>query len=58
MVAGWNSGHSKDSEDTLNFSALVGVRPMVETYPLEQVEKAYQQMLSNKARFRVVLKIA
>jgi alcohol dehydrogenase, propanol-preferring len=56
-VMGWYSGHSKDSEDTLNFSALVGIRPMIETYPLEQVDKAYQQMLSNKARFRVVLKI-
>jgi len=56
-VAGWNSGHSKDSEDTLNFSALSGIAPMVESYPLDQVEKAYQQMMSNKARFRVVLKI-
>ena len=44
-----------DSEDTLNFSALTGVKPMVETYPLEEAEEAFNRMMSGKARFRVVL---
>ena len=44
-----------DSEDTLNFSALTGVKPMIETYPLEKAEEAYDRMMSGKARFRVVL---
>jgi len=57
MITGWPSGHAKDSEDTLNFSALANIRPMVETYPLDQVSDAYEQMISNKARFRVVLQI-
>jgi D-arabinose 1-dehydrogenase-like Zn-dependent alcohol dehydrogenase len=56
-VAGHYSGYSKDSEDTLAFSALTGVRPKVEVYPLAQVNEAYARMLSNKARFRVVLKM-
>jgi len=54
-VAGWPSGTGMDSEDTLNFSALTGVRPMIETYPLEKAEEAYQRMMSGKARFRVVI---
>jgi D-arabinose 1-dehydrogenase-like Zn-dependent alcohol dehydrogenase len=54
-VAGWPSGTGMDSEDTLNFSALTGVRPMVESYPLEKAEDAYDRMMSGKARFRVVL---
>jgi propanol-preferring alcohol dehydrogenase len=57
-VAGWYSGYAKDSEDTLAFSALTGVRPRIEVFPLEKVNEAYERMLSNKARFRVVLKIA
>ena len=56
-VAGWYSGYSKDSEDTLNFSVLTGVRPKVEVFPLAQISQAYARMLSNKARFRVVLKM-
>ena len=55
-VAGWPSGTAKDSEDTLQFSALTGTAPMIEEYPLEEVEKAYDRMINNKARFRVVLK--
>jgi D-arabinose 1-dehydrogenase-like Zn-dependent alcohol dehydrogenase len=55
-VMGWPSGTGMDSEDTLKFSALTGVKPMVETYPLEQAEQAYERMMSGKARFRVVLK--
>lgn len=54
-VAGWPSGTGMDSEDTLNFSALTGIKPMIETYPLEQAEEAYTRMMSGKARFRVVL---
>jgi D-arabinose 1-dehydrogenase-like Zn-dependent alcohol dehydrogenase len=54
-IQGWPSGTSKDSEDTLNFCALTGIRPMVETFPLEQATAAYDRMMSGKARFRVVL---
>ncbi|MFZ3211625.1 MAG: alcohol dehydrogenase [Terriglobales bacterium] len=54
-IAGWPSGSSIDSEDTLAFSALNGVRPMTEVYPLERAAEAYERMMSNKARFRVVL---
>jgi len=54
-IEGWASGTARDSEDTLNFSSLSGVRPMIERYPLEKVADAYQQMISGKARFRVVL---
>jgi D-arabinose 1-dehydrogenase-like Zn-dependent alcohol dehydrogenase len=54
-VRGWPSGTAKDSEDTLRFSSLTGVRPMIERYPLEKAAEAYQQMISGKARFRVVL---
>src|SRR5438046_6238949 len=56
-VKGWYSGTSIDSQDTLAFSARTGVRSMNETYPLEQVAKAYDRMMSGKARFRVVLTI-
>ena len=54
-VAGWPSGSSIDSEDTLAFSAVSGVRPMTEVYPLERAPEAYERMMSNQARFRVVL---
>jgi alcohol dehydrogenase len=54
-VAGWPSGTGMDSEDTLNFSALTGVKPMTEVYPLEKAAEAYARMLSGKSRFRVVL---
>jgi len=49
---------SIDSEDTLNFSVLSGVRSMNEPYPLDRVAEAYDQMMSGKARFRVVLNIS
>lgn len=55
-VQGWPSGDAHDSEDTLRFSALAGVRPMTEVYPLEQASEAYARMIQNEARFRVVLK--
>jgi D-arabinose 1-dehydrogenase-like Zn-dependent alcohol dehydrogenase len=54
-VAGWYSGTSIDSQDTLAFSALSGVRSMNEVFPLEQVNEAYERMMSGRARFRVVL---
>jgi D-arabinose 1-dehydrogenase-like Zn-dependent alcohol dehydrogenase len=54
-IQGWAAGTAKDSEDTLQFSVLTGVRPMIERYPLEKAADGYQQMISGKARFRVVL---
>ncbi len=54
-ILGWPSGHAKDSEETLNFSALSGALPMIETFPLERVREAYERMIANKVRFRVVL---
>ncbi|MBZ9786343.1 alcohol dehydrogenase [Psychroflexus sp. CAK57W] len=55
-VAGWPSGTPTDSEDTLNFSALFDTRPMIEEYSLDDVKEAYDRMITNKSRFRVVLK--
>jgi len=54
-VQGWASGTPADSEDTLRFAELSGVRPMIETYPLEKAAEAYGRMMSGKAEFRVVL---
>ena len=54
-IKGWYSGNAADSQDTLNFSVLSGVRSMNETYPLTRVAEAYDRMMSGKARFRVVL---
>jgi D-arabinose 1-dehydrogenase-like Zn-dependent alcohol dehydrogenase len=54
-VKGWYSGTAIDSQDTLAFSVLTGVRSMNEIYPLEKVAEAYERMESGKARFRVVL---
>ncbi|WP_092662651.1 alcohol dehydrogenase catalytic domain-containing protein [Halorientalis persicus] len=54
-VEGWASGHARDSQDTLEFSALRDVRPEIETYPLAEVAAAYERMIENEARFRVVL---
>ncbi len=54
-IQGWAAGTAADSEDTLRFAELSGVRPMVETYPLEKAGEAYARMLSGKAQFRVVL---
>ncbi len=54
-LQGWPSGTAKDSEDTLRFSSLSGVRPLIERYPLEKAAAAYEQMIRGKARFRVVL---
>jgi len=57
-VAGWYSGTSIDSQDTLSFSTLTGVRAMTEIYPLERAAEAYERMMSGKSRFRVVLTTA
>jgi D-arabinose 1-dehydrogenase-like Zn-dependent alcohol dehydrogenase len=54
-IQGWAAGTPTDSEDTLRFAELTGVRPMIETYPLERAAEAYARMLSGNAQFRVVL---
>ncbi|MGH9502856.1 MAG: alcohol dehydrogenase [Terriglobales bacterium] len=54
-IQGWIAGTPADSEDTLRFAELSGVRPMIETYPLEKAGEAYARMMSGKAEFRVVL---
>ena len=54
-IQGWPSGIAPDSEDTMRFSARTKVLPMIERYPLEKAAEGYQQMISGKARFRVVL---
>jgi D-arabinose 1-dehydrogenase-like Zn-dependent alcohol dehydrogenase len=54
-IQGWASGTPTDAEDTLNFSVLTGVRPMIETYPLDKAAEAYARMMSGNAQFRVVL---
>src|SRR6266481_361036 len=54
-IQGWASGTPADSEDTLRFAELSGVRPMIETYPLEKAAEGYARMMSGNAQFRVVL---
>lgn len=54
-ILGWPSGTASDSEDTMGFSVLSSIRPLIETYPLERAAEAYERMMSGKARFRVVL---
>jgi D-arabinose 1-dehydrogenase-like Zn-dependent alcohol dehydrogenase len=54
-IAGWPSGTASDSEDTMDFSVLSNIRPLIETFPLELATEAYERMMSGKARFRVVL---
>ena len=56
-VQGWSTGTAIDSEDTVNFSVLTGVKPRIELYGLEQANEAFARMMANEARFRVVLKI-
>lgn len=56
-IKGWYSGTSIDSQETLSFSVLAGVRSMNEVYPLDRVNEAYERMMSGKARFRVVLEM-
>jgi D-arabinose 1-dehydrogenase-like Zn-dependent alcohol dehydrogenase len=54
-IQGWPSGHAKDSEDTLRFCARSGVRPMVETFPLERAAEAFDRMMTGRVRFRSVI---
>jgi len=54
-IAGWPSGSALDSEETLRFSALTGVRPRVEVFPLARAEEAFEKAMANKVRFRAVL---
>jgi D-arabinose 1-dehydrogenase-like Zn-dependent alcohol dehydrogenase len=54
-IQGWAAGTPADSEDTLRFAEQTGVRPMIETYPLEKADEAYGRMMSGKAQFRAVL---
>jgi len=54
-IQGWATGGPADEEDTLRFAELSGVRPMIETYPLEKAAEGYARMMSGKAEFRVVL---
>ncbi|MBN8232947.1 alcohol dehydrogenase catalytic domain-containing protein [Corallococcus macrosporus] len=56
-VQGWPSGIPQDSQDTMDFSALAGVRSRNEVFPLERAAEAFERMMSNHARFRVVLKM-
>jgi len=55
QISGWYSGTARDSQDTLEFSALSDVHPMIEKFPLGRVAEAYERMHSGKVRFRVVL---
>jgi D-arabinose 1-dehydrogenase-like Zn-dependent alcohol dehydrogenase len=55
-IQGWPSGSAIDSEDTMRFSALRGVRPTTEVFGLEDAEKAFARMMSNEVRFRAVLR--
>jgi D-arabinose 1-dehydrogenase-like Zn-dependent alcohol dehydrogenase len=54
-VQGWAAGPPAEAEDTVTFAELTGVRPMIETFPLEKAGEAYARMMSGKARFRAVL---
>jgi D-arabinose 1-dehydrogenase-like Zn-dependent alcohol dehydrogenase len=56
-VSGWGSGHARDSQDTLEFSSLRDITPVVETFALDDVDDAYDRMMNNDARFRAVLDI-
>src|SRR3977135_3026338 len=55
QISGWYSGTARDSQDTLEFSALSGVHPMIEKFPLNRAAEAYERMHSGTVRFRVVL---
>jgi len=56
-LVGWPSGTARDSEECMNFCALTGIRPMVETFAFDKAYEAYQHMMSGKARFRVVIEL-
>ena len=54
-IQGWSAGIPTDSEDTLRFAEMTGIRPMIEKYPLAKAAEGYARMMSGKAEFRVVL---
>lgn len=54
-ISGWPSGHAKESEETLEFSAMKKITPEIETFPLDKVNEAYDKMINNEVRFRAVL---
>ena len=56
-IAGWPSGSAFDSEETMAFSVLSGVKPRVEVFTLEQVDEAFTRMMENRVRFRAVIKV-
>ena len=56
-IQGWSAGIQTDSEDTLRFAEMTGIRPMIEKYPLMKAAEGYARMMSGKAEFRVVLTI-
>jgi D-arabinose 1-dehydrogenase-like Zn-dependent alcohol dehydrogenase len=58
MIHGWPSGSAIDSEDTMRFSALTGVRPQIERFPLEGANEGFAKVMENTIRFRAVLDIA
>ena len=57
-VVGSLTGRAIETQDTLDFSVLADVRPMIETFPLSRAEQAYRRMMSGDARFRMVLTMA
>jgi D-arabinose 1-dehydrogenase-like Zn-dependent alcohol dehydrogenase len=57
VIQGWPSGIPTDSEDTMNFAVLSGVRPMIEKFPFAKVNEAYDRMMSGHAQFRVVMEM-
>jgi D-arabinose 1-dehydrogenase-like Zn-dependent alcohol dehydrogenase len=54
-ILGWASGIATDSEDTIEFSRLTGVRTMIEKFPLAKAADAYESMISGKVRYRAVI---
>lgn len=54
-IVGWPSGSAMDSEETMAFSALTGIKPRTEVFPLERAEEAFARVMENKVRFRAVL---
>lgn len=57
-VVGSITGSPFENEKTLAFSVLAGVRPRIETMPLEQAQEAYRRMKSGEVEFRMVLTMA
>lgn len=57
-MVGWSNGTARDSEETMAFSVLSGVKSMVETFSLEQAAEAYRRMMANEVCFRAVLEVS